>query len=202
MRDVRLYASYRYFATNSKRLPSRWAARNCTPTNIREYLWRVLQNFKFGTRIRPRFNCHQLYIVIIANGCGYTQGLFWLPGRIILVSQENQIEATQNLPDVCFLDIRSLFCLYLCQRKYNAVSAIAGEIWQYRTGVNPTILTKITTLLRKVNCEQLQVLAAKHTASLQLLSAVSGNQARSDTRSEFKILEPRQRGGSWSCTKL
>ena len=51
------------------------------------------------------------------NGCGYTQGLFWLPWRIILVGQENQIEATQNLPDVCFLDTRSLFCSYLCQRK-------------------------------------------------------------------------------------
>ena len=86
--------------------------------------------------------------VIVANGCGYTQGLFWLPWRIILVGQENQIEATQNLPDVCFLDIRSLFCLYLCQRKYNAVSAIAGEIWRYRTGGNPMILTKIMTLLR------------------------------------------------------
>ena len=59
----------------------------------------MLQIFKFGTRIRPRFDCHQLYRVIVANGCGYTQGLFWLPWRTILVGQENQIEATRNLPN-------------------------------------------------------------------------------------------------------
>jgi hypothetical protein len=33
------------------------------------------------------------------------------------------------------------------------------------------------------------VLAAKHTASLQLLCTVGGNQARSDARTECKILE-------------
>src|SRR6266700_3379165 len=27
----------------------------------------VLQNFKFGTRIRPRFDCHQLHIVMVAK---------------------------------------------------------------------------------------------------------------------------------------
>jgi len=32
-----------------------------------------------------------------------------------------------------------------------------------------------------------EVLAAKHTASLQLLCTVGGNQARLDARSEFKI---------------
>ena len=39
---------------------------------------------------------------------------------------------------------------------------------------------KITTL---------RVLAAKHTASLQLLCTVGGNQARLVARTEFKILE-------------
>jgi len=34
-------------------------------------------------------SCHQLYIAIIANGCGCTQGPFWLPWRVALVSQEN-----------------------------------------------------------------------------------------------------------------
>ena len=34
-----------------------------------------------------------------------------------------------------------------------------------------------------------KVLAAKHTASLQLLCTVGGNQARSDARSEFENLE-------------
>ena len=113
--------------------------------------------------------------------------------RIILVGQENQIEATQNLPDVCFLDIRSLFCLplptqiqrCLCKCRWNLAISY---------GVNPTILRKITTLL-KADCEQLQVLAAKHTASLQLLCAAGGNQARSDARTEFKILEPSPKGG-------
>src|SRR6266702_6495241 len=81
------------------------------------------------------------------------------------------------------------------QRKYNVASAIAGEIWQYCTGGNLTILTKVTTLLRKADCEQLQVLAAKYTASLQLLCAIGGNQARSDARSEFKILERSPKGG-------
>ena len=35
----------------------------------------------------------------------------------------------------------------------------------------------------------------KHTASLQLLCTVGGNQARSDARSEFKILEHSLKGG-------
>ena len=69
------------------------------------------------------------------------------------------------------------------------------------------ILIKITTLQRKADCEQLQVLAAKHTASLQLLCTVGGNQARSDARSEFEILEPSPKGGveagrAPSCIKI
>jgi hypothetical protein len=40
-----------------------------------------------------------------------------------------------------------------------------------------------------------KVLAAKHTASLQLLCTVSSNQARLDARAEFKILEPSPKGG-------
>ena len=48
-----------------------------------------------------------------------------------------------------------------------------------------------------------KVLLAKHTASLQLLCTVGGNQARLDTRAEFKILEPSPKGGgSWSYTEL
>ena len=69
------------------------------------------------------------------------------------------------------------FAYASAKRKYNAVSAITGEIWQYCTGGNLTILTKITTLQRKAYCEQLQVLAAKHTASLQLLCTAGGNQS-------------------------
>ena len=81
------------------------------------------------------------------------------------------------------------------KREYNAVSAIVYEIWQYRTGANLTILTKITTLRRKADREQLRVLAAKHTASLQLLCTVGGSQARLDARTEFKISQRSPRGG-------
>ena len=56
-------------------------------------------------------------------------------------------------------------------------------------------LTKITTLRRKANREQLRVLAAKHTASLQLLCTVGGSQARLDARSEFEISQRSPKGG-------
>jgi hypothetical protein len=56
-------------------------------------------------------------------------------------------------------------------------------------------LTKITTLRRKADREQLRVLAAKHTASLQLLCTVGGSQARLDARSEFEISQRSPKGG-------
>ena len=40
-----------------------------------------------------------------------------------------------------------------------------------------------------------KVFAAKHTASLQLLCTVGGNQARLDARTEFEILERSLKGG-------
>ena len=40
------------------------------------------------------------------------------------------------------------------------------------------------------------VLACSHRRSLQLLSTVGGNQARSDARSEFEILEPKVESGA------
>ena len=67
-----------------------------------------------------------------------------------------------------------------------------GNIVQVETS---RYLTKIMTLRRKADREQRQALAAKHTASLQLLCAAGGNQARSDARTEFKILEPSPKGG-------
>ena len=89
-------------------------------------------------------NRHQLYVVIVANGCGYTQGPFWLPWRIALVGQENQIE-----------DVRFLFSplatppLWPPKREYNAVSAErsmkCGNIVRVETS---RYLTKITTLRR------------------------------------------------------
>jgi len=56
-------------------------------------------------------------------------------------------------------------------------------------------LTKITTLRRKADREQLWVFTAKHTASLQLLCTVGGGQARLDARSEFKISQRSPKGG-------
>ena len=47
------------------------------------------------------------------------------------------------------------------KREYNAVPAIAGEIWQYRTGGKLTIFDKDHD-----TAEIAKVLAAKHTASL------------------------------------
>jgi hypothetical protein len=106
-----------------------------------------------------------------------------------LVVQENQIE-----------DVRFLFSplttppLWPPKREYSAVSAERlikfGNIVQVETSRH---LTKITALWRKADCE---VLVAKHTASLQLLCTVGGNQARLDARTEFKNLERSpKRGG-------
>jgi hypothetical protein len=50
-------------------------------------------------------------------------------------------------------------------------------------------LVKITTLRDR------DVLAAKHTASLQLLCTAGGNQARLDARSEFEISQRSLKGG-------
>ena len=54
-------------------------------------------------------------------------------------------------------------------------------------------LTKITTLSFK--SVRSKVLAAKHTASLQLLCTVGGNQASLDARTEFEITQRSLRGG-------
>ena len=66
-------------------------------------------------------------------------------------------------------------------------------------------LTKITALRRKASKNK--VLAAKHTASLQLLCTVGGSQATVDARAEFEISERSPKGGgeagrATGCTKL
>ena len=64
MRDVRLWASYRSFATDSKTpQPCAWPA--STPPSA---------GFEFGTHSIPP-NCHQLYIAIVANAYAWLQGL-------------------------------------------------------------------------------------------------------------------------------
>ena len=64
------------------------------------------------------------------------------------------------------------------KREYNAVSA--------------EMLTKFGNIVGVETSRycRSKVLAAKHTASLQLLCTVGGNQARLDARTEFKNLEP------------
>ena len=63
-----------------------------------------------------------------------------------------------------------------------------------RVGIS-RYLTKITTRRRKANREQLRVLAARHTASLQLLCTVGGSQATLDARTEFEISQRSPNGG-------
>ena len=120
------------------------------------------------------------------NGCFGCHGeLFWLAGRIkfstCLTTLPRRTFPQRTLP---------LLPTPLPKRKYNAVSAIADEIWKYRIGGNLTIFDKDHD-----TAEIAKVLAAKHTASLQLLCTVGGNQARLDARTEFKILEPSPKGG-------
>ena len=93
--------------------------------------------FRYAYSISP--SCYQLYaVVIVANGCGYTQGPFWLPWRIALVGQENQIEDKRFLfsplttPPIVAAKTRIQHCL--CRD--------IDEIWQCRTGRNLTTFDK------------------------------------------------------------
>src|SRR6266567_3939329 len=113
----------------------------------------------------------------------------WLARGFVPVDQGSRIEATQNLPGITlrFLDICFLFLSLLPMLPPTLSLQLLmkfGNVVQVETS---RFLTKIMTLQRKANREQLQVLAAKHTASLQLLCTAGGNQARSDARTEFKI---------------
>ena len=56
------------------------------------------------------------------------------------------------------------------KREYNAVSAIVDEIWQYCTGGNLTIFNKDHDTVEEGRSRTAEVLAAKHTASLQLVA--------------------------------
>ena len=106
-----------------------------------------------------------------------------------MVGQENQIE-----------DVRFLFSpstttpLWPPEREYNAVSAERPTKFSSVVRVETLRhLTKITALWRKASKNK--VLAAKHTASLQLLCAVGGSQATVDARAEFEISERSPKGG-------
>jgi hypothetical protein len=82
--------------------------------------------------------CHQLYVVIVANGCGYTQGPFWLPWRIALVGWENRIEAMKKLPDVRFLfsSLTTPPFMAAKTRIQRCLCREVGGIWQCRMGRN------------------------------------------------------------------
>ena len=56
------------------------------------------------------------------------------------------------------------------KREYNAVSAVADKVWQYRTGGNLTIFDKDRDTM-----ETAEVLAAKHRRSLRLPCTAGGN---------------------------
>ena len=86
-------------------------------------------------------------LVALENYPGCPRELFWLPWGIVLVGQGNRIEAIQNLPDVRFLFLPPFaHACYLCRE--------VNKIWQYRTGGNLTILTKIMTLRREADRKQ------------------------------------------------
>src|ERR1700679_100561 len=83
-------------------------------------------------------DCHQLYIVIVANGCGYTQGPFWLPWRIAFVGQENQIEDVRFL----FSPLTTPLVVAAKTRIQRCLCRDVDEIWQCRTGKNLTTFDK------------------------------------------------------------
>ena len=80
----------------------------------------------------------------------------WLHARTLLVALENRV----GWPGDQIKDVRFLFSPFLPtpplwpqKREYNAVSAIADEIWQYRTGGNLTMFDKDQTLQRKARSQ-------------------------------------------------
>src|ERR1700723_533706 len=69
----------------------------------------------------------------------------WLHARTLLVALENRVGwPGDQIKDVYFLfsPFLSTPPLWALKREYNAVSAIADEIWQYRKGGNLTIFGK------------------------------------------------------------
>ena len=56
------------------------------------------------------------------------------------------------------------------KREYNAVSAVADEVWQYHTGGNLIIFDKDRDTM-----ETAEVLIAKHRRSLRLPCTAGGN---------------------------
>ena len=120
--------------------------------------------------------------------------LFGCHGESPWLARRTKLKTYASSSPLCYLR--------LCCGRQNANTtlslAIADEIWQYHTGGNFTIFDKDHD-----TAEIAKVLAAKHTASLQLLCTVGGNQARLDARTEFEILERSLKGGveAHGCSK-
>ena len=116
-------------------------------------LWRA-PKFQIRYAHPISLGCHQLYIIIVANSCGYTQRLFWLPWRIILVGQgKSWLARGIELKQLRMLTL-SLFCPCLCQNANTMLSLQLpmkfGNIVWVETS---RYLTKITTLRRKADRE-------------------------------------------------
>jgi len=127
----------------------------------------------------------------IANGCGYTQGPFWLPWRIALVGRENQIKdirfflSPSTTPPVVAAKTRVQRCL--CRE--------VDGIWQYRTGGNLTIFDKDHD-------------TAEEGRSQVRQKQSSCSQAYDFATAIWRACVPKrnilffQGGGSWSCNRL
>ena len=86
----------------------------------------------------------------------------------------------------------------LPKRKYNAVSIVADEVWQYHTDGNLIIFDKDHDAIED-RSRTVEVLAAKRRRWLQLLCTAGGNQAKLNV---YRIRNLRKGGGSSSCTWL
>ena len=117
--------------------------------------WKLVVHITVASAARFRIrHAYPVSFVIEANGCGYAQGPFWLPWRIALVGQGNQIE-----------DVRFLFSpfsplatppLWPPKREDNTISAERSMKFGNIVWVGTSrYLIKITTLRdREGSCSQ------------------------------------------------
>ena len=107
-----------------------------------------------------------------------------------MVGQGNQIE-----------DVHFLFFplttppLWPPKHEYNAVSAITGEIWQYRTGGNLTIFDKGHDTAEEGRSRTASGSCSQAYGFATMTSTVGGSQVRLDARAEFKISQRSPKGG-------
>ena len=110
---------------------------------------------------------------------------FWLARR--------SIEAAPALLNVRFLF--SFLPMPPLKREYKAISAIAGEIWHYRTGENLTILNKDHDTAEEGRSPEAKFLQPsirlRYNYYVQLVATKRGRMRVAN----LKIWSPRQRGG-------